>query len=362
MMGLDVYNDKRIVVPLVCSCLVAIAGVVCSVAMMEAYSADGFVWPIAILILVPAAVLGLMVALVVAEKFDEPGCLKSFYGGLFSICCIWWCCHSGLEVEKFVGQPSGGLLERALVKTNLRTIVFKGKIIKDRQTVASWPGKYESAWESLVGGAKGADVSAAVVFLPNGSKDFGKHDPIPSKYRLRGQCWCIHLYGERKPWGCRWWSLWIANIDRAIALGATLVVFFFSGRTGKGKVQNFETAASEYMRREEILGRKEEFEKSGAFLNATKAGLCKLSQEKGPDGSSSYSREVHRLFMLWLPEHDRAFLEQSEGLGNSQKAEVAWLDKMGYSYVEKEISSYIEKEISELASTSPKAFGRASEC
>ena len=60
---------------------------------------------------------------------------------------------------------------------------------------------------------------------------------------------------------------------------------------------------------------------------------------KGPveDSSSQYSREVHGLFLASLTEEDCNFLEASEGLGNSQKAEVAWLDKKGYAYTEVEI-------------------------
>jgi len=53
--------------------------------------------------------------------------------------------------------------------------------------------------------------------------------------------------------------------------------------------------------------------------------------------------------LAWLPEEERQFLEHSEGLGNSQKAEVAWLERKGY--------HYLEKEVSELADSSPKAMG-----
>lgn len=42
-------------------------------------------------------------------------------------------------------------------------------------------------------------------------------------------------------------------------------------------------------------------------------------------------------FLASLTEEDCNLLEASEGLGNSQKAEVAWLDKKGYAYTEVEI-------------------------
>jgi len=105
------------------------------------------------------------------------------------------------------------------------------------------------------------------------------------------------------------------------------------------------------VRREAIEQRREIFLESEAFRNALEAGLKHLPKDKGPDSSSPYSREVQRLFLAWLPQEDRQFLVSSEGLGNSQKAEVAWLKRKGY--------SYIEKEVWELESSSPKAIGRA---
>jgi hypothetical protein len=37
---------------------------------------------------------------------------------------------------------------------------------------------------------------AAVVFLPEHTADFGGHGS--------DKCYCVEMYGERKPWGCRW--------------------------------------------------------------------------------------------------------------------------------------------------------------
>ena len=97
-----------------------------------------------------------------------------------------------------------------------RTIVFHGEVLPGTsKCVCSWPGKYESAWDALVTGSRSGNISAAVVFLPEGSKDFGSHDTIPEEERLQGSCWCVPLYGEKKPWGCRWWTKWIANIESA---------------------------------------------------------------------------------------------------------------------------------------------------
>ena len=56
-----------------------------------------------------------------------------------------------------------------------RSIVFKGGVLPGagRPCVCSWPGKYEEAWETLVELSRAGDLSAAVVFLPEGTRHFG---------------------------------------------------------------------------------------------------------------------------------------------------------------------------------------------
>ena len=127
------------------------------------------------------------------------------------------------------------------------------------------------------------------------------------------------------------------NIEEAVRKKAELQVYFFEKKKGQGKVANYATAGQEHMRREAIWKRREEFEKSKEFQSAVQAGFQNLSKGKRGDSSSQYSREWQRLFFAWLPQEDRQFLEASEGLGNSQKAEVAWLEKKGYEYTEVEV-------------------------
>ena len=227
-----------------------------------------------------------------------------------------------------------------------RSIVFDGQVRRGigRPCVCSWPGKYESAWDTLLQGSSlQGSLSAAVVFLPESSKDFNMHEPIPTAEGLKGSCWCVPLYGEEKPWGCAWWSRWIANIEEAVREGADLQVYYYEKMTGKGKVQSFATAGQEQLRREAIYCRENEFRESPEFLAAKIAGVEALSTERGPDSSSQYTREVQRLFLAWLPQEDRDFLKASEGLGNSQKAEVAWLERKGYAYTEVDVSAWIPK-------------------
>ena len=137
-----------------------------------------------------------------------------------------------------------------------------------------------------------------------------------------------------------------------------LKVYFFEGKKNQGKVQMFATAGKEHKDREAIYRKKEDFEESMEFQDAVKAGLKNLSKFKRGDSSSEYSREVQRLFLAWLPQEDRKVLEESEGLGNSQKAEVAWLEMKGYPYTAVEID---EKEWTGRVVTkpSPKVIGVA---
>ena len=127
------------------------------------------------------------------------------------------CVYAYFSSEHFIEM--GERLDKQAVAN--RTIVFHGKVRPGTgKCVCSWPGKYESAWDALVTGSRRGNISAAVVFLPEGSKHFGSHDAIPKGEKLQGSCWCVPLYGEQKPWGCRWWTKWIANIESARREGA----------------------------------------------------------------------------------------------------------------------------------------------
>jgi len=85
------------------------------------------------------------------------------------------------------------------------------------------------------------------VFLQEGSRHFGIHETIPKTEELLGDCWCTPLYGEQKPWGCRWWTQWIQNLEEAIKKSSELQVYFFQNMKGKGKVESFATAGAEHL-------------------------------------------------------------------------------------------------------------------
>ncbi|CAE7874283.1 unnamed protein product, partial [Symbiodinium necroappetens] len=176
----------------------------------------------------------------------------------------------GLTIHWFVRKFHGklavqlypDLLERHVAQRALENcIVFHGRVLEGmgRGCVCSWPGKYAPAWDAMVRSSKKGNTSAAVVFLPEGSQLFGLHDSIPDDDDLKdltGACWCVPLYGERKPWGCKWWTKWIANVEEAVRQGAKLEVYFFANSKGKGKAQSFGTCGSEHLRREALWRRR----------------------------------------------------------------------------------------------------------
>ena len=77
----------------------------------------------------------------------------------------------------------------------------------------------------LVARSKAGSVSAAVVFLPEGTSDFGKHGG--------DRCYCEDMYGAIKPWGCKVSGLFyllyvVAQLSRAFRFSLLTCSFFVS--------------------------------------------------------------------------------------------------------------------------------------
>ena len=87
---------------------------------------------------------------------------------------------------------------------------------------------------------------------------------------------------RRAPWGCMWFEMWKKNVDRAVELRQVLHVYYFEDRKAQGKM---------------------------AWDD-----LC-------DEGARQRVRKV-------------------SGLGASQTAEVSYLDKMGWHYVEHDIREF----------------------
>jgi hypothetical protein len=75
---------------------------------------------------------------------------------------------------------------------------FQGNVLEQEgcKCVVSWPGIYARSWDKVVALSKQNEHSAAVVFLPQNTLQYGKCGS--------DRCYCIEMYGEKKEWGCKW--------------------------------------------------------------------------------------------------------------------------------------------------------------
>ena len=209
---------------------------------------------------------------------------------------------------------------------------FDGHIRNERgiACVASWPGIYARLFDQILAGGKQGSVSAAVVFLPEKTAHYGKHSS--------DRCYCEEMYGRTDvEWGCKWFELWRGHVRKAVALGQRLQVYYFEGRKGQGKVASWEACREDAVRRDSFWPRRRAFLLS--LPEAEKVRLSGLSSRPRDDAAgerpgSERGDAEEALFMASLSASDRAYLEGGKGLGNSQKAEVAWLEREGIMYEE----------------------------
>jgi hypothetical protein len=120
-------------------------------------------------------------------------------------------------------------------------------------------------------------------------------------------------------------------------------VYYFHGKVGMGKIDSFESCCHDAMTRDSFGDRRQRFLQG--LPQAEKDRLRELDSTqrddaKGDEPGSERGDEEERLFMASLSDEDRAFLEGHKGLGNSQKAEVAWLEKCGYPYEECDVRDF----------------------
>jgi hypothetical protein len=208
----------------------------------------------------------------------------------------------------------------------------------------------------------------------------------------------------------QWFQLWREHVTRALSLNQRLQVFFFEGRVGKGGTKSLLFAArgtksllfavccswyqvfavccllfaarvilrvadtaswcalgkikpnspmtawqachKDAIRRDALFGLKQQFVK--ALSIGEKARLQVMSSDcrddaRGEAPGSVRGDEEERLFVAALGKDDRGFYEGHKGLGNSQKAEVAWLELKGYAYEELDVRDFAS------ASSAPRA-------
>ena len=183
--------------------------------------------------------------------------------------------------------------QAAVFNVKNRISSYHGKIKKVHRCscVGSFPGKYGRGWNGVTAEQHG--MSVGCVFLDKPEDGLGQHAEDPSN---PGKCYCATIYGERDykkfgylieikeddthedmqkkkqlataigaylwdrcsgvtkkeaeenakdlwnskgkvaSWGCRWFVIWRNNIDEAVSYEQKIVVYYFKGQVGTGKV------------------------------------------------------------------------------------------------------------------------------
>ena len=210
-----------------------------------------------------------------------------------------------------------------------KRIAFPGKINPDaKDCIVSFPGKYSAEWDEAVKAVREetSTCSLACVFLTDTASGLGQHAKLPEKPE---ECWCHVIYGYhpssaylsvvdvkdlelkqdeteatvlafkekdakamgqcllikryqtelewqielaealvyaeqlcyknkgRAPWGCMWFEAWRKKVEEAHRLNQRLHVFYFKDQCGKGKLawnQLCDTGAKEIARKDTGLG------------------------------------------------------------------------------------------------------------
>jgi hypothetical protein len=248
-----------------------------------------------------------------------------------------WMSMDAMDAAEMLGRKTALQIMRA------HESKFSGNILPTRggTCVASWPGIYAKLWDRLVADGKSAKLSAAVVFLPKFTPNFGRCGS--------DKCYCVEMYGEQKDWGCKWFQLWREHIQKAVSLGQRLQVYYYEGRVGAGKLQSSKTLSAwaacsdDAKERDRLVAMKQQFLR--ALPPKEKARLEEMSSEarddsRGQAPGSARGDEAECLFIGSLADADRHFYQAHKGLGNSQKAEVAWLEEMGFEYEELDVRDF----------------------
>ena len=128
-----------------------------------------------------------------------------------------------------------------------------------------------------------------------------------------------------------------------MALGQRLQVYFCEGRRGEGKVASWAAMREDAVKRDSFWPRRRAFLSSlPAREQARLAALSSVQRDDsaGERPGSERGDAEEALFLASLPASDRSYLEGHKGLGNSQKAEVAWLERQGVPYEEVDVRDY----------------------
>eukprot|EP00438_Fugacium_kawagutii_P000111 Skav218725 [mRNA] locus=scaffold1346:785391:786548:+ [translate_table: standard] len=103
---------------------------------------------------------------------------------------------------------------------------------KGEDVVISFPGSHREAWKAMT---SKMGIATTCVSLPRGMPGYGEHSAWSD-----GKCYCRHLYDGVKPWGCRWFDMWLKKLRVARARGCNLIIVtrrdFKLGESQKGEL------------------------------------------------------------------------------------------------------------------------------
>jgi hypothetical protein len=139
--------------------------------------------------------------------------------------------------------------------------------------------------------------------------NFGRH---VDNAETPGKCYCHTLYGTPKVWGCYWFELWKSHVVLAHFRKQVVQVFYFPGQVGQGKIK-WEDCAEQSIRRDSVMS------------NWPKDDVGWAKKMSAADEAA---------YVASLREEER---HCCIGLGGSQKAEVAWLEKHGIPFDELDV-------------------------
>merc|ERR1719208_438529 len=128
------------------------------------------------------------------------------------------------------------------------------------------------------------------------------------------------------------------NVLEARGRGQALLVVYSEGKTGCGKVPSWDECARDARKRDHFARKKDRFLRG--LPTDEQRRLCGMSSAERDDEfrpGSDRADAKQSLFLASLSDDERDFLLGHVGLGNSQKAEVAWLERMGFEYIEKDV-------------------------
>jgi hypothetical protein len=210
-----------------------------------------------------------------------------------------------------------------------RNLLYEGSIQEEKGVpcIASFPWRFEDEWSEIVAlGTEEDDGSVSVACVRPRYQKKKKKKKKKSVQHVNdpatGRCYCEsigaagseHLWALRR--GCAWFEDWKLNCYKARAYDQVFQVYYFPGQVGQGKVSW------------------EDLPKHALLRNKVLSAWPKDDETGGP---KKLQPAEEAAYLAGLSEEERSTVV---GLGGSQKAQVAWLDKHEIPYEELDVGEF----------------------